>query len=814
MKMFNKCCGAGRLAALTLFCALANMMGRPECDAATLINPTPVTFDAEPMEGGKIVYLPVAAETANDLSKGMLGLRLSITNSGSKDIRLTAIRCTFQVMNGGFGAQFVRDLVIGAGQTGVEYLTPDESIALPNPAPASVQIALFFEGFAEPRTREFDLAPYEAPVPGGQYLFPANAADLGMEVYFSHIDPHTGGDQFFGYDLHVRGWNGQSFSGTKPGGDPKTNEGSMGWDTPIYSMAEGVVLSASTGWEDNPVPGLRVIQRMGEHTGESIADVKVTQLRSDRAASAARLPSGELKLAVWDFENHGREIIPRGTTLGETISDLATDALSDTNLVTAVRTDSGNLRVIVWGISTNGTSIERLCEREAAQAKELSLMKISSRRFATAIRNEDDVLRLIVWEVASDRKSIALLSHDFAGVASSISVVALDSTNLITSLRTADGKLKLINWQIQEDDSLLRKGDVTAGPIIKGWASKVSENQVVAAMRTDSGLLKLIQWEVKDDGSFVFERDATGEAIQDLAPPAVNSGDVFTAVMLPDTSYKNIAYRQPSTDPDKGENQLAFYLRGDKEAGPSNRFSVEKLEEAEYVTGLRTATGNLKIITWRVGSGGGNNLVIKHGNCAVLYAHLRNGTVNPELAYPGAPVAPGQLLGRMGNSGSSSGPHTHIHATRLAPGYTVPELIELAAQDALPYIAYRPIPFHCARTVRLSALQTGGEGNPANAFSTMNGHGMYFEQFVIRPTWKKELYVHWASTCLAPTGLKECVTIGRLSLNGPFPALQQALNTPCWGHQLFIHGGSYNESVTIERAMTVESYNGTALIGQ
>jgi hypothetical protein len=222
----------------------------------------------------------------------------------------------------------------------------------------------------------------------------------------------------------------------------------------------------------------------------------------------------------------------------------------------------------------------------------------------------------------------------------------------------------------------------------------------------------------------------------------------------------------------------------------------------------------LKIIAWRVGSGGGNNLVIKHGNCAVLYAHFRNGSVNPQLAYAGAPVARGQLLGKMGNSGSSSGPHTHIHATRLPSSLTVAELLTLAAQDALPYIAYRPIPFHCARTIRLSALQPGGESNPANAFATMSGHGMYFEQFAIRPTWKKELYVNWASSCVAPAGLKECVPIGRLSVNGPFPTIHQAVNSSCWGYQLFIHGGTYNESMIIDRAMTVESYDGTAVIGQ
>lgn len=63
--------------------------------------------------------------------------------------------------------------------------------------------------------------------------------------------------------------------------------------------------------------------------------------------------------------------------------------------------------------------------------------------------------------------------------------------------------------------------------------------------------------------------------------------------------------------------------------------------------------------------GGGNSVIINHGNGEFsFYAHMIPGTIAVKM---GDQVQAGALLGNVGNSGSSSGPHLHFHVMRVFP---------------------------------------------------------------------------------------------------------------------------------------------------
>jgi hypothetical protein len=64
----------------------------------------------------------------------------------------------------------------------------------------------------------------------------------------------------------------------------------------------------------------------------------------------------------------------------------------------------------------------------------------------------------------------------------------------------------------------------------------------------------------------------------------------------------------------------------------------------------------------------GNHVVIRCGDANVTLAHLQRGTV---AVRTGATVARGTPIGRVGNSGTSTEPHLHVHAARNGAGVPV-----------------------------------------------------------------------------------------------------------------------------------------------
>lgn len=66
-------------------------------------------------------------------------------------------------------------------------------------------------------------------------------------------------------------------------------------------------------------------------------------------------------------------------------------------------------------------------------------------------------------------------------------------------------------------------------------------------------------------------------------------------------------------------------------------------------------------------SPGGNHIYVRTGDEIYLIAHLQRGSIPPELTVPGAMVTRGQYVGKVGLSGDSSKPHTHLHV-KSEPG--------------------------------------------------------------------------------------------------------------------------------------------------
>jgi len=690
----------------------------------------PVTFSIEPEENGRLVYLPVAPRSTAEPARGMLGFRLRIRNNGSGSLRLTRILVDFPGAPA-LSRQIDQDESFDADESRTIWMQDEDSIELPAVAPERVRIGLMCAGHNQPKVIERRLAPHRSPTPQGSYRFPANTADMDFDEYFMPNARHAGGGaQLFGYDIGVRRWNPDPgrFEADRPHAGTLQNHHSWAWNKPLYAMADGVVIRARTGFDENPRPGKRVVSRMDEADAGVIGALAVTKLNATRIASVVRTAQQTLKVIIWDSSDFNRSIERRGDAEGDPVNLVAADALTGSRLVTAARAPDGGMRVIVWNVSADGNTVTRLGERGTGKVKAFSLIRLSNRRFATAVRTDEDALRLIVWESSADGSSIALLDHDFAGEISEVSLVRPNASRLVTAVRTGGGNLKLIVWDVDEDGKLQRRGDITSGSINEVKAAVLSAKRIATSVRTGSNRLQVRLWDISESGNTIKRglRVNAGRVRGIAAAPSAASAITWiTAVITETGTLKLILWRFDEEHDDR------IVRLGEASAGPTDMIAIEQLSNDLLMTGVRTAGGNLKIIGSWTGGGGGNSLLILHGDELMLYAHMRNGTVDPAVAQAGAQVTAGQFIGRLGNSGASSGPHLHLHAMRAPLGMSTQEMIENVVEGDLPGSEFRPLPFHHGQAMVLAGVQPALSAG--NAFAPLDGHGVYFDETAIWP---------------------------------------------------------------------------------
>ena len=796
-----------------------------------------VTFTVEPTEpdaNGSLVYAPMGKLTASDPATGRLWFKVNITNHGGVALTLTSIRVTMT----GLDVSFPRSVSCAANATTSDSLKDEgetggatiETITVPHPAPPNVAIWLYFSGNVTPKIGIKNLAPYEPATPNGQYFYPADEGDIGPNEYFSDSHAHGPGAQMWGADWKVYRVIAQGSTSTlRAGTDGSANEDSLGWGVPIRAIADGTVLRTSTGLINNPAPGVRAFQKMAEYDGEAIDDVKVTRLSTTRAASLQRLPAGQVQLSIWDVTDTGRQIVRLSSSTidnAEITTAMALEAMTSTRIVAAVRLTNGNLRILVWDIPEDGLSVPPPRAIFTGGVLEVSLIKMSSTRFATCTRTAAGNLNVIVWKVTGS--TLGSLGSDSGGAATSVCVSALSDSRVATSLRTDQGALKVIVWDLVDDGGgfyhLERRGEATAENISRVVAANNDGGKWVTAMRTSpGGSLKLARWAASEDGMTLTPELVTpAHAIQNaplaIAPGTGKAGVVHatTATIVAGGIFQINGW---GNDPVNSPNN--YEASAQNTAGAVSTVSLDELGDTEYFAGVRTTGGALKIMTWHWAGGGGNSVVMLHGNCRVLYAHFQDGSVDANVLYPGATVSAGQRLGNQGNAGSSSGPHTHINAERVEDGHTIEELIAYDAAYAisgdrtdLHIVGPRPMPYTSARAMRLSLIAPGGEGNPGNSFATMSGQGMYDISLGIRPRLNTR-YVDRTATFPAPTGRKEPLP----ATGGPFSQIAPALPVVPSGGRLYIRGGSYDETITFTTPMTVRRYDyyktgGAAIIGK
>ncbi len=329
-------------------------------------------------------------------------------------------------------------------------------------------------------------------------------------------------------------------------------------------------------------------------------------------------------------------------------------------------------------------------EATGGSIKHFDLLALSSSRLVGAVQTANDRLKLIVWDVGiggltTGNTSAVSLNRvgDAEGLGSitELALAAKDSQQIATAVRTSDGTVKLIVWDVLTNGMIERRGDVTGEEGTQIDLSFFKTKAYALGFRTASGKLRLMAYEANQD----------------------------------DTT-KAVTFR-------------LLYTR--ETEGSTNAFAMARIPTTQptIVTPLRTQTGVLKVILWQFTDS--NLMYILHGNEIIHFVHLQHGSIPNNLLQPGTPVVEGQLVGRMGHSGKSAGPHLHIHATSVRPDLVgnVDEIIEqLATGNEVGYL--RPLHFRDVRAMAENHLVPGWENNP---MTLVDGAGTYFYDYAIWP---------------------------------------------------------------------------------
>ncbi|MDA1369894.1 MAG: M23 family metallopeptidase [Proteobacteria bacterium] len=220
-----------------------------------------------PTQEGKVTFALLAATIGppapGGLEERLLFLRLTITNEENFDIHLTQVMITFVGNPPAIGKTInIPSLTIHAEETRNWFSDLQDRILLPKyPVVSEMSLQLYFDGFSDPWSADYDLKPHENSVASGAYKFPALRADLKFREVWGGRSVHLGGElgsQLFAYDLGVIAFNSTlgEWDTKYPGGDKKKNEDYRAWGRPVYAMADGEVISFENDRNDNVVAGM------------------------------------------------------------------------------------------------------------------------------------------------------------------------------------------------------------------------------------------------------------------------------------------------------------------------------------------------------------------------------------------------------------------------------------------------------------------------------------------------------------------------------------------------------------------------------
>ena len=229
----------------------------------------------------------------------------------------------------------------------------------------------------------------------------------------------------------------------------------------------------------------------------------------------------------------------------------------------------------------------------------------------TAVMTASGQLKLISWRLAENGLSISRLNDSGSqGAAADLVDVAIGAFNFcVTATRGSDGKLHIVAWKLNPSTGQISKTSEAGGSEgavneIAMAQSPLGDGRVIIAVSDGAGNLVLKNWEVDQFGALHIRGDTAiqgngaGKATN-LTIRSLSNDRVLTAVRTGSGNLKLIVWRI---------HQDGKIERLGDSGSQGEAVSVISLttipEDDRVVTAVRDSGNNLRLVSWHVSSNG------------------------------------------------------------------------------------------------------------------------------------------------------------------------------------------------------------------